>query len=316
MRPSGPARDGCTSADPGQEALLECVPNFSEGRDQGLILELCRVVAATTGVHLLDRHSDPDHNRTVLTFAGAPGRVLRAAEAAAAIAVAGIDLRRQRGVHPRMGAVDVIPLVPIRGLSLDDCAALARELGARLGRSLKIPVFLYGAAAAPGRPADLHVLRGRGFEQLRAGWAGAPRPDFGPRRLHPGAGAVAVGAREPLVAFNLELAGITLPELHAVARRLRTSGGGLPALQALAFPLERGTVQLSMNLLDHRVTGLAEVISATRSLIEGSGASIVAAELVGLLPAAALQGLADDPIPGLPGDGQTIETRLRQALDR
>ncbi len=215
-------------------ALIECVPNFSEGRRPEVIARLADAVRSVPGVRLLDVSADPDHNRTVLTFAGRGEAVGEAAYRAAAVAVAEIDLRVHTGVHPRIGAVDVVPFVPLYGASMEDCVALARTLGARVAADLGVPVYLYGeAASTPGR-RTLPAIRRGWFEGLREA-IGEPdrRPDMGPARVHPTAGACAVGARGVLIAFNVDLATTDVGIARAVARAVRESGGGLPAVQAM-----------------------------------------------------------------------------------
>ena len=283
--------------------LVECVPNLSEGRDQEVIAALRAAAAAIDGVKLLDSHSDPDHNRTVLTFAGPPPQVSLAAMRLAREAVKRIDMRTHAGVHPRMGAVDVIPFVPLSGSTIELCAEMAREMARYLGEDLGVPAFLYGAAASSGQPRSLRDIRGAA--------PGLRPPDFGPRAPHPTAGAAAVGAREPLVAFNVSLDSADLEVAERIAHAIRGSSGGLSEVQALAFPLaSRGLVQVSMNLLDFRVTGLGRVLAKVRELAADAGVGLAACELVGLLPAATLKGLEGETLPGIPGPEDTIEARL------
>lgn len=275
---------------------------------------LADAVVATPGTHLLDRHSDVDHNRSVLTFAGDPEAVSAAAFAAAAVAVERIDLTRHDGVHPRMGAVDVVPFVPFGQTAMEVAVDVARRAGARLGAELQVPVYLYGAAAAPGRPPELRAYRRDGFEDLLALGDRVQPPDFGPGRLHPTAGAVVVGARPPLVAFNVLLASADLDVAMRLARRLRESSGGMPGVQALGLWLEaRDATQVSTNLLDLTTTPIAAVLAALRAGALEEGVELTSAELVGLVPAAALAGLEGDPLPGLPGPGDTVESRLSAA---
>jgi glutamate formiminotransferase len=292
--------------------LVECVPNFSEGRDQGVIRKLRRAVVAVEGVKLLDSHSDPDHNRTVLTFAGPLAQVCLAAMRVARGAVALIDMRQHVGVHPRMGAVDVVPFVPLEGSSLKSCADAARQVARYMGEELGVPAFLYGAAAAPHRPRRLSQIRGAGYDSIEAMGAGLRTPDFGPAAPHPSAGAVAVGARPPLIAFNVMLDGYDTAPAERIARGVRESSGGLRTVQALAFALpSRGQVQVSMNLLDYKVTGVAAVLARVRQLAAREGVALVACELVGLLPEAALAGLQDETLVGTPRPTDTVESRLR-----
>jgi glutamate formiminotransferase len=275
---------------------------------------LAGAVLATPGAHLLDRHSDADHNRTVLTFAGDPQAVSAAVFAAARVAVERIDLTQHQGVHPRMGAVDVVPFVPMRSTALPDAAEVARGLGQRVAAELQVPVYLYGAATGLGRSPELRAYRGDGFESLLALGDRLPAPDFGPHRLHPTAGAVAVGARPPLVAFNVMLASGDLDVARRLARQLRESSGGMPGVQALGLWLEaHRAAQVSMNLLDPAHTTLAAVLAALRAGAHALSVELASAELVGLVPVAALAGLEGDPLPGLPGPGDTIESRLAAA---
>ncbi|HXA41710.1 MAG TPA: glutamate formimidoyltransferase [Candidatus Solibacter sp.] len=303
------AEGGSTAS--GSGPLVECVPNLSEGRDPEVIAALRAAAAAVEGVKLLDSHSDRDHNRTVLTFAGPPAQVTLAAMRLAREAVRRIDMRNHAGVHPRMGAVDVMPFVPLRDISLDACAAIAREVGRYIGKELDVPVFLYGAAASPGHPRSLRDIRGNGHQSIDAMAAGFRSPDFGPESPHPTAGATAVGARGPLIAVNVNLDTDDLAVAERIARAMRASSGGPPQVQALAFPLaDQGRAQVSMNLLDYRVTGLAEVLALIRRLCAESGVRPGRVELVGLVPAAALEGLSGDELPGVPGPADSIEARL------
>jgi glutamate formiminotransferase len=276
-----------------------------------VITALRAAVAAIDGVKLLDSHSDPDHNRTVLTFAGPPPRVSLAAMRLAREAVKRIDMRTHAGVHPRIGALDVIPFAPLGESTLAQCAEMAREMARYLGEDLGVPAFLYGAAASPGRPRSLRDIRGAGNLPVEALATGMRLPDFGPRAPHPTAGATAVGAREPMVAFNVNLDRADLEVADRIAHALRASSGGLAEVQALAFPLaSRGLVQVSMNLLDFHVTGLRRVLARVRELAAEAGVGLAACELVGLLPAAALAGLEGETLAGIPGPQDTIEARL------
>jgi glutamate formiminotransferase len=266
------------------------------------------------GAHLLDRHSDVDHNRGVLTLAGSPGAVGEAAFRAAAVAVARIDLTRHLGLHPRMGAVDVIPFVPLAGATMADAITAAHALAARIGAELEVPAWLYGEAATPGQPVELRAIRGDGFEALRGDGAALGAPDFGPPRLHPTAGGVAVGARPALIAFNVTLASDRVEVASRLARRVRESSGGLPAVQALGLLLpSQGVAQVTMNLLDHRRSGIAKVLDRLRTAAAEEGVALGRAELVGLAPAEALAGLEAVDLPGLPTAADSIEARLQAA---
>jgi len=309
----------------GTARLVECVPNFSEGRRPEVVDEVVAAFAgADPGVLVLDRSSDADHDRTVLTLAGPGPALVEAAVAGARACARLIDLNRQAGVHPRMGALDVVPFVPLGeatilrgGADPDlDCAALAERAGRRIAAEAGIPVYLYGAAARRPDRAALPAIRGRGFEALRAALAGR-EPDLGGPGLHPTAGATAVGARELLIAYNVELAGADLELARRVAAAIRERDGGLPAVRAMGVALENpGLVQVSMNLLDYKVTPPAAAFAAVAGLAERAGARVVASEIVGLVPAAALAGVdpADLLLPASTPD-RFLEERLARALD-
>lgn len=292
-------------------AQAELVPNYSEGR-RPEVLQALAEAAIVPGALLLDRHVDPDHNRSVLTLAGELGALGAAAYATAEVAVSMIDLRQHVGVHPRMGAVDVIPFVPLGDTPMADAIDAARDLGSRIGKELKVPVYLYGDAARAGRPRSLATIRQGGFEALNALGAELAKPDFGPRKLHPSAGAVAVGARRPLIAYNVVVTG-PVAAAQKIARGLRESAGGLPGVQALGLWLPgRAAAQVSMNLLDYETTGLAAVLKRAREVAAEAGVKLQAGELVGLLPAAARTGLSRESLPGLPRPEDTIEAHLEQ----
>ncbi len=271
-------------------SLVECVPNFSEGRRPELLDALAEA-AAGGGARVLDKSLDPDHHRAVLTFAGAPEAVLEGAFAAIALAARSIDLRRHAGVHPRMGATDVCPLVPLEGASAAECVRLAHRLGARVGAELAIPVYYYGEAAlVPARRALPDVRRG-GYEALREaiGRDPARAPDAGPAAIHPAAGATAIGVRDVLIAFNVTLESDDLALARAIAARVREKGGGLPAVRALGFAVEGGrAVQVSTNVCDHRRAGLVAVFELVERLAAERGVRVRGSELVGLAPRAAL----------------------------
>ena len=293
--------------------LVESVPNFSEGRRSDVVDRLAAAVAGTPGVHLLDRTSDASHNRTVLTMAGEAGAVTAALEAAMAVAVEAIDMEVQRGEHPRIGAVDVVPFVPLGDTTMDDCIELARAFAARVADRFAIPVYLYARAATrPDRIKLADVRRGQ-YEGLRDEIASDPdrRPDFGPARTHPRAGAVAVGARPFLIAYNINLASTDLELAKRIARTVRESGGGLPAVQANGFRLDDpDCAQVSMNLLDFAVTPLWRVWEAVEAEAGAAGVELAESELIGLAPLAALVAVADHV--GAPADAP-IEERLAAA---
>ncbi|MGZ8528196.1 MAG: glutamate formimidoyltransferase [Candidatus Limnocylindrales bacterium] len=276
--------------------LVESVPNFSEGRRSDVVDRLAAAVVGTRGVLLLDRTSDASHNRTVLTMAGEAGAVTAALEATMAVAVEAIDMEVQRGAHPRIGAVDVVPFVPLGDTTMDDCIELARAFAARIADRFAIPVYLYARAATrPDRVKLADVRRGQ-YEGLRDEIAGDPdrRPDFGPARTHPRAGAVAVGARPFLIAYNINLASTDLELARRIARTVRESGGGLLAVQANGFRLDDPEcAQVSMNLLDFAVSPLWRVWEAVEAEAGAAGVELAESELIGLAPLAALVAVAD-----------------------
>jgi glutamate formiminotransferase len=276
--------------------LVEVVPNFSEGRRRAVVERLADAVRATTGVLLLDQTSDPSHNRSVLTFAGPPDRATEAMERAVRVAIEEIDMEAHHGEHPRIGAVDVIPFVPLGETTMDECIALAREFAARIARRFELPVYLYAEAATrPDRVKLADVRRGQ-YEGLREAIALADRePDFGPRRMHPTAGAVAVGARPSLIAYNINLDSPDVELAKRIARRIRESGGGLPKVQANGFWIEElGRAQVSMNLLDFTITPMWKVWETVQSEAREDGVELAESELIGLAPIAALLDVADN----------------------
>ena len=293
--------------------LVESVPNFSEGRRAEVVDRLAAAVTGTPGVHLLDRTSDASHNRSVLTLAGDAKAVDVALEATVAVAVEAIDMERQTGEHPRIGAVDVVPFVPLGETTIDDCVRLARDFGARVAERFGIPVYLYAwAATRPDREKLADVRRGQ-YEGLREAIATDPdrRPDFGPPRLHPTAGAMAVGARPFLIAWNINLASTDLELAKRIARAVRESSGGLPRVQANGFRLEEpDCAQVSMNLLDFSVTPIWRVWEAVEAGARAEGVEPAESELIGLAPLAALLDVADHA--GAPTSAP-VEDRLAAA---
>ncbi len=274
--------------------VLECVPNVSEGRDPRVVEALADAVRRVAAIRLASVHADPDHHRAVFTFLGAPAAVEAAALALAEAVAARVDMRGHRGAHPRMGALDVVPFVPLRALDMADAVAVARRVGETLARAHDLPVYFYGAAAAePGR-ASLSAVRAGQYEGLAARLADpAWRPDRGPARVNPRLGATAVAARQVLVAYNVWLDSDDVEAARAVARAVRESSGGLPALRAMAVPLERRRlVQVSMNLLDYRRTGLGRAFDAVQTEAAARGIAVRRGELVGLAPRAAFEGRA------------------------
>jgi len=296
--------------------VVECVPNFSEGRRREVVDELVRAVTSVTGVVFLDSEMDPDHHRSVLTFAGEPEPVAEAAFAAVRRAAELIDLNHHRGEHPRMGAADVVPFVPVEGVTLDDCVELARQVGRRIGDELGIPVFLYEAAATGPTRVNLADVRRGEFEGLRelVGRDPAHRPDFGPESLHPTAGATAVGARRFLVAFNANLATPDVRVARAIASAVREKNGGLMHVRALGFSIEGGRrAQVSMNLVNTEATPIDRVLALVRAEAARHGVAVAGCEIVGLVPEAALLDAAEHllQLERFRRD-QVLEIRLRQ----
>jgi glutamate formiminotransferase len=273
---------------------VECVPNVSEGRDAARLARFAAAVAATPGVRLAGVHADPDHHRAVFTFLGPPPAVSAAALALADAVVAEIDMREHHGIHPRFGALDVLPFVPLVGVTMAETVALAHAAGRALAARHALPVYYYAHAARRPERRALRELRRGEYEGLAARLASAAgEPDDGPARFAPRSGAVAVGARDVLVAYNVWLAGDDLQAARAIARAVRASGGGLPAVQALGLPLaSRGRVQVSMNLLDYRVTPIPAAFDRVRAEAARAAAAVDRAELVGLAPRAAFAGRA------------------------
>ncbi|HEV2282671.1 MAG TPA: glutamate formimidoyltransferase [bacterium] len=278
--------------------LVECVPNVSEGRRAGVIARLAGAAGAGAGARLLDVSSDADHNRTVLTFAGAPEAVYEAACRVAAAAVAEIDLTRHEGVHPRIGAVDVVPFVPLHRATMAECVALAHRFAVYAAECLHLPVYLYAEAARRPEFRGLAAIRRGGFEGLRTAIRTAERrPDAGPAQVHPTAGAVAVGARGVLIAMNVDLAGVDVAVARSIARAVRESSGGLPAVQAMGMWLpRRGVAQVSMNLLDYHRTPPLAAFERVRDEAQRRGAGVAAGELIGCAPRDALP---PDPVTAL-----------------
>ena len=272
--------------------LVECVPNFSEGRDLRVVDAIVNAIAATPGVIVLGRESDPDHNRSVVTFAGSPQTVGTAALRGIAKAVELIDLSQHSGVHPRIGAADVVPFVPVENVSLGDCVRLAHEVGAEVWRLLRVPVYFYEAAARTEERKRLENIRRGGFDWLRE-HIGERRPDVGDAAMHPSAGAVVIGARKFLIAFNVNLSTADLEVARSIARSVRQSSGGLESVKAIGLPLaSRGVVQVSMNLTDFERTGIGEAFEAVRYEAERHGAGVTGTEIIGLVPRQAFESAA------------------------
>ncbi|MEP6469102.1 MAG: glutamate formimidoyltransferase [Chloroflexota bacterium] len=298
-------------------SLIECVPNFSEGRRPKVLDEIVQAIGQIDGVTLLDQSRDETHNRCVVTFAGAAEPVVRAATAAVGRAIQLIDMEKHTGAHPRIGAVDVIPFVPLGGTRIEECVDLARRFGEQIAKLFELPVYLYGEAALrPERRRLADVRRGQ-YEGLKAELGVNPDrdPDYGPSHLHPRGGAVAVGARKPLIAFNVNLATADKSVAIRIAHAIRESSGGLPAVQAMGVLLENPgeppRAQVSMNLVDWEKTGISRVVREIRTLAREAGTDIHHCELIGLAPTAALLEVAADAL-GLRGfsPDQALELRL------
>jgi glutamate formiminotransferase len=263
---------------------LEAVPNFSEGRDAAVVKAIGRALAECA--ELLDVHTDVDHNRTVYTLVGDAGQLVEALVAGVAVARGRVDLRAHAGVHPRIGVADVVPIVPIRQADMDRAKAASLELARRLGDELSLPVFLYGEVGGGRGPAFFR--RGGPDELQRRIDAGELRPDFGPSRLDPSAGGAIVGARRPLIAFNVNLAGANVEAAREIAAVVRERNGGFPGVRALGLDLpSTGLSQVSMNVEDWEAAALHDIVAAISREADARGVEVAGAELVGLMPAGA-----------------------------
>ena len=266
---------------------VECVPNFSEGRRKEVVDRIVFSIRSVPGVKVLDVEMDPDHNRSVVTFVGNKENVQEGAFRGARAARELIDLNKHKGQHPRMGALDVLPFVPITGVTLTECIEIANKVGARIAKELKIPVYMYEAAAKKPDRKNLENVRRGEFEGLREAILKDESrfPDYGPRMVHPTAGATAVGARMPLIAFNVNLKSKDLAVAKDIAKKVRASSGGMPNVKALGFSLEnRSMVQVSMNLTDYTVTPVSKVFEAIQKEAEARGVEIAEGEIIGLIP--------------------------------
>ena len=271
--------------------LVECVPNFSEGRKGETVARIARAIESVKGATVLNRHLDADHNRSVITFVAEPEHVVDAALRAVATAAELIDLREHAGEHPRIGATDVLPFIPVNGITMDECVTLAHHAGQRIWQELSIPVYFYERAALRPDRVKLENVRGQGFEHLREEIKTNPdrAPDVGEPKLHESAGAIAVGARPFLIAFNVNLRTNDVSIARRIARTVRERDGGLPFVKALGFELQsRGLVQVSMNLVDYKQTTIARAFAAVHHEATCLGIEISGAEIVGLLPRTAL----------------------------
>ena len=295
--------------------LLECVPNVSEGRHGAAVREIAEAFTSAGGT-LLDLSSDHDHHRSVITFAGTPDEVVEGAVRGTRAALERIDLTKHRGEHPRMGATDVIPFVPLGAATMADAVQAAHKAAERIAREVGIPTFLYGEAARRPERSDLAWVRKGGFEGLleRVPWDPERAPDFGVAALHATAGAAAVGARFFLIAFNVNLRSRDAALAKRIAKEIREKDGGLPGVKALGFDLaEKGEVQVSMNLVDFRKTSPIAVFDAIEAKARAAGVEVAGSELVGLIPeGAAPAGFAEHVhLEGFSTD-QVIEQRLKR----
>jgi glutamate formiminotransferase / 5-formyltetrahydrofolate cyclo-ligase len=299
------------------ETVVECVPNFSEGSDRKKVRAIVNAMRVD-GVSLLDWSLDGDHNRSVVTIAGSPQAVVEAAVRAAGKAAELIDLTAQQGVHPRIGATDVIPFVPICGITLAQCAILARQAGLEIWKRHSIPIYFYEAAASRPDRALLEQVRQGQFEGLRELVLrdAARRPDLGGPELHPTAGASAVGARKFLIAYNLYLDRPDVTGARAIAKALRASNGGLHGVKAMGV-LVQGRAQISLNITDFRVTPVGQVFAAVNRLARSNGSKVVDAELIGLLPEEAFERDSEwvRLIKEFEPEQRILERRLKQPLE-
>ena len=298
--------------------IVECVPNFSEGRRTETVRQLREAIASVESAVVLGTHMDADHNRSVITFVASPEQVVEAAVRVVALASELIDLRQHKGVHPRIGATDVLPFVPVRDVTIEDCVSLAHEAGERIARELGIPVYFYERAALRPDRVSLENVRQRGFEELREQISIDPEraPDVGDRRVHETAGAIAVGARPFLIAFNVNLRTTELDVARKIARAIRARDGGLPYVKALGFALtSRNLVQVSMNLVNYEATGMDQAFAAVRKEAESHGVEIAGTEIVGLIPEAAFdRNAAYFPQLENFSEGTIVENRLKEVL--
>lgn len=297
--------------------LLECVPNVSEGQRQDIVDRIATAASSVKGVALLDRSSDPDHNRSVLTLAGRTDPLLNGMLELYRVALDAIDLSQHRGVHPRVGAVDVVPFVPLEETLMDEAIAAARSLGQRVAERFALPVYLYEEAATRPQRRNLAEIRRAALAELSQkiatdDWV----PDFGPPKVHPTAGVTLIGARWFLIAFNVFLSTKDVVVAKRIARTVRQSGGGLPALKAIGVYLERrGCAQVSMNLVDYRRTSMAEALHRVQEEARACQTEVVGSEIVGLLPEEAVaQSFGESPEIGDMTRDKVLEHRLARQL--
>jgi glutamate formiminotransferase len=294
--------------------LIECVPNFSEGRRPEVVEQIAEAIATIESACILDTHIDPDHNRSVITFVATRERVVDAALQAVSTAAALIDMRTHRGEHPRLGATDVLPFIPLMGTTIEECVEIAHQAGERIATELSIPIYFYERAARRQDRVNLEDVRRGAFELLRdqIRTNDERAPDVGPRAVHETAGAIAVGARPFLIAFNVVLQSTNIEVARRIARSIRARNGGLPNLKALGFQLHsRSLVQVSMNLVNYEVTGMSDAYLAVKNEAAAAGVEIQSAEIVGLVPRNALDRTAEY-FPRLVGfsDAKILEEQI------
>ena len=298
------------------DRIIECVPNISEGRRREVVEDVAAAVAGP-GRQVIDLSLDPDHNRSVITIVGEPDGLAEGVLSLVRRAVERIDLREHHGEHPRMGAVDVIPFIPVRGATMDDCIRLSRTVGKRIAEEIDLPVYLYERSATNAARRNLATIRKGEFEGFATKitfpeW----EPDFGPKEIHPSAGVVAVGAREFLIAYNINLATSDLTVAKEIASAVRSSSGGLRYVKALGFPLaEKGIVQVSMNLTNFKKTPILRVFDLVKREAERRGVLVAGSEIVGTLPRQALYGVASAALQIEGFSSQLVlEERIENAL--
>lgn len=299
--------------------LVECVPNFSEGRDEGRVRAIAEAIASIPGTVILDTEMDQDHHRSVITFVAPPEAAVEAALAGAAKAVELIDLNQHRGAHPRIGALDVLPFVPLPGVTMEECVRLAEKAAAELWKRLRVPCYLYEAAARRPERVQLENIRRGQFEALREEIGKNPEraPDVGDPVIHPTAGATVVGARKFLIAYNINLRTPEVEVARRIAKAVRFSSGGFRGVKAMGVDLtSRGMAQVSMNLTDFEATPVHRVFETVKREAERYGVSVAGSEIVGLIPRKALEMTADYYLQIENFDSsQVLETRLEQALE-
>lgn len=306
-----------------QKKLIECIPNFSEGRDPKKIKKIQDAISHVKGIHILNCTSDTDHNRTVITFVGEPKDVYKAAYEAVKTAAKVINLNDHIGVHPRIGATDVLPFVPLQNTNVKECVELAKKLSAQIGKELKIPVYLYEKAATRPERENLSDIRNVGYEKLKEEISTNPerKPDYGPEKLTT-AGAIAIGVREILIAYNVNLNTNDIFLARDIARTIRQSNGGLSYVKALGLELaDRGIVQVSMNLTNYKETSVKTVYDLIKKEAKKDGVEILESEVIGLIPQKPLTECGKDYAKYLKlnnqfQESQILEVALKQAASK